>query len=94
MLPPVQTEASLDPAFITVARAAKALRINPRKLRRAVYEGALPGYRIGAGRTVYLEPAELRRWIRSHRVRPASAAARAHVQHRLDELKRREETRR
>jgi len=83
MLPPVQTEAS---AFITVARAAKALRINPRKLRRAIYQGALPGYRIGDGRTVYLDPAELRRWIRAQRIAPPTAAAAEHVRRRLAEL--------
>jgi excisionase family DNA binding protein len=62
-------------AFIPVARAARSLRINARKLRRAIRQGALPGYRIGNSRTVYLHPAELELWIRAQRVALPDAEA-------------------
>jgi hypothetical protein len=66
---------SSDLGFIPVARAARSLRINARRLRRAIRQGALPGYRIGNSRTVYLHPAELELWIRAQRVTPPDAGA-------------------
>jgi excisionase family DNA binding protein len=59
---------------MSVHQAAQRLGLAPRRLRAAVRDGALPGFRPGE-RTVYVRWPDLLRWLGTQRV-PSSNHAR------------------
>jgi excisionase family DNA binding protein len=63
----------LAPGALSASAAALKYGISRGVIAKAIRNGELPGYRIGA-RTLRVLPAEMERWIRSHRVTPTRDA--------------------
>ncbi len=53
--------------LLSLHEAARRLGLAPRRLRRAVADGELPGYRPGL-RVVYVNWPEVTRWVSSQQV--------------------------
>ena len=53
--------------WLTVAEAARRLKLSPQTVRRLVHSGQLPAYRASAVE-LRIDPAELEAYLRSRRV--------------------------
>jgi excisionase family DNA binding protein len=45
--------------YESIESAAQRLNVNPRTIRRRIADGSLTGYRVGGGRSIRVESAEV-----------------------------------